>query len=106
MIAYGRDLLANRATTRLEGYYFSAIFDSLLTISTSFFHIWKASPARVTRGCNRRELSNVDRNLYNYPSFVVVFACLCIMVTFQKTLDFIARSFQLILLKPYVSKLI
>jgi hypothetical protein len=45
----------------------------------------------------------MDRNLYNKPSFVVVFACLCIVVTFQKKIDFIARNIQLILSKLCVS---
>jgi len=65
MIMYGRDLLATRPTTRLEGYFFSAVFDCLLTIFTSSFLIWRLSPAHGTRGRNRTEQSNVDRNLYN-----------------------------------------
>jgi len=44
MVVYGRNLLATLPTTRLEGYYFSAVFDSLLTIFTSSFLIWRPSP--------------------------------------------------------------
>ena len=54
---------------------------------------------------SRRVPSDVDRSLYHYPSFVVVFACFYIIFTLHKTFDFISGNIQLIFSKPNIGEL-